>query len=88
MGDMSELFKDMDADYKARREAVAKENIRLMKQFDMRFHETQPGVWRWSSNQGTVIYWPSSNKWSLRGKIHRGSIEQLKNWMQERGFIK
>jgi len=78
---MKDLFDAMNASRKAHREAVADENIHSLLCSGIPIREQGKNVFRVDIERGAVMYYPPSNKWQYRGKVHRGNVLEFKTWL-------
>jgi hypothetical protein len=86
MGDMGDLFRDLEADKKLRRE----ERLRHARASDLPGW-TQHTQWHWSRLLGgqKLNWWPSTGKWSwgmkgIKPAMFFGRQEDLLNFIQKR----
>lgn len=86
MGDMAEVFNDMAAATKERREKRAKLNIEELKKRGIPAFEQSANVFRINTPAGAVMYYPSSNMWQHKGKIGRGDINRFQAWFAAKDF--
>ena len=49
--------------------------------------EQSKNVFRIDTEHGAVMYYPPSNKWQHRGKVHRGDIKSFHGWLKNQGYI-
>jgi uncharacterized membrane protein (DUF106 family) len=86
MGDMAEVFNDLKAYKKEQREARAAVNTEALAKLGMAAREQSKNVFRIDTEQGAVMYYVSSNTWQHKGKVARGTAQDLKNWLRKRGL--
>lgn len=88
MGDMAQVFNDMKAATKERREKRAVVNIEALTKLGIPAREQGKNVFRVDTEWGAVMYYPSSNCWQHKGKTHRGDVNKLHAWLHSQGFLK
>ena len=49
--------------------------------------EKSTNVFRLETEYGAVVYYPSSNKWQHHGRTYSGTVAQLKQWLQSKGYL-
>ena len=88
MGDMAEVFRDMKAATKERREKRATVNVEALNKLGFHYRVQSANVFRFETGLfgGPVMYYPTSNCWQHKGKTHRGSLEHFGGWY--RAFCK
>lgn len=87
MGDMAEVFNGLKQYKKEQREARGQRNSALLADAGIPAREQSKGVWRVNTEQGTVMYYVSSNTWQHKGNVARGSVNDFKNWLSKRGML-
>jgi len=87
MGDMAEDMNALKAYHKEQREARAVVNIAKLEEMGIPAHEQSENVFRIDTQYGAVMYYPPSNKWQHRGKVHRGNLDSFKGWLINRGYL-
>ena len=87
MGDMAEAFNDMRVHKRLQREKRSEVNEETMRALGIPARLRSKGVFRIDSEQGCVMYYPSTNKWQHKAKVMQGTPEQLKGWLQNKGFL-
>jgi len=87
MGDMREEFDALKAYHKEQREQKATVNIAKLAELDIPAVEQSKNVFRVQTPEGAVMYYPPSNKWQHRGKVHRGDVKAFQGWLRNRGFL-
>ena len=85
MGDMADVFNDMKQFKKEQRDTRAVNNSERLLALGINAHEQSKNVFRIEFGEREVaMYYPSSDKWQHRGKVYRGTPEQLKSWLETR----
>lgn len=87
MGDMAEDFQALKEYHKERRSEKATVNIAKLEELGIPAREQPKNVFRIDTEHGAVMYYPPSNKWQHRGKVHRGDINSFKGWLKNQGYI-
>lgn len=49
--------------------------------------EQGKNVFRVNSQNGTVMYYPSREKWQHRGKVHEGDVTAFRAWLKRHGML-
>jgi hypothetical protein len=87
MGDMAEVFSDLRKARKEEREVRATVNISKLQELRIPAFEQSKNVFRIDTEQGAVMYYPSSATWQHKGKIMRGNTRALKDWITRNGLL-
>lgn len=87
MGDMADTMNALKAYHKEKREAKAKVNISKLERMGIPAREQSKNVFRIDTEHGAVMYYPPSNKWQHRGKVHRGDVQAFKGWLQNNRYL-
>ncbi len=87
MGDMVEEMNALKAYHKEKREERAVINISKLKQLGIPAREQSKNVFRIDTEYGAVMYYPPSNKWQHRGRVHRGDLDSFKTWLHRNRYI-
>lgn len=82
MGDMAEIFNDMKAAAKERREERGMVETAKLAALGIRATEQSKFVFRIEVERGTVMYYPSGGTWQFKGKVRRGSAEHLLTYLK------
>ena len=86
MGDMAEVFNEMKQYKKEQRDTRADINEKKLMALGIDAKMQSKNVYRIEfAEREVVMYYLSSNSWQHRGKVYRGTPEQLKNWLKMRG---
>lgn len=83
MGEMAQVFNDMKAATKERREKRAVVNIAALTALGVAAREQSKNVFRVDTDWGAVMYYPSSNTWQHKGKTHRGDVQAFTTWVNK-----
>ena len=81
MGDMIEDFRALKAAQQREKADTAVANVASLQALGIDAIEQSKHVFRIDREYGTVMYYPSSNKWQYRGKTFRGSPQALQAWL-------
>lgn len=85
MGDMAEVFNELKQYKKEQRDARAAINEKKLMALGIDAKMQSKNVYRIEfAEREVVMYYPSSNSWQHRGKVYRGTPEQLKSWLKTR----
>lgn len=87
MGDMAEDFRALKEYHKERRAEKATVNVAKLEELGIPAREQSKNVFRIDTEHGAVMYYPPSNKWQHRGKVHRGDIKSFHGWLKNHGYI-
>lgn len=87
MGDMAEEMNALKQYHKEQREEKAAVNIDKLQQMGIPALEQSKNVFRIDTEHGAVMYYPPSNKWQHRGRVHRGDVKSFKGWLQNNHYI-
>ena len=83
MGDMADVFNDMKRLKKEQRDTRAAINSKKLTALGIDAKMQSKNVYRIEfAEREVVMYYPSSNSWQHRGKVHRGTPAQLKTWLE------
>ena len=86
MGDMAEAFKEYREYKKEQRDTRAAINAKKLTALGIDAKMQSKNVYRIEfAEREVVMYYLSSNSWQHRGKVYRGTPEQLKSWLKMRG---
>ena len=85
MGDMADVFNDMKKFKKEQRDTRAAINEKKLMALGIDAKLQSKNVYRIEfTEREVVMYYLSSNSWQHRGKVYRGTPEQLKSWLKTR----
>lgn len=85
MGDMAEVFNGYREHKKEQRDTRADINAKKLLALGIDAKLQSKNVYRIEfAEREVVVYYPSSNSWQHRGKVYRGTPEQLKSWLKTR----
>lgn len=85
MGDMAEVFKEYGEYKKEQRDTRAAINAKKLTALGIDAKLQSKNVYRIEfAEREVVMYYLSSNSWQHRGKVYRGTPEQLKSWLKTR----
>lgn len=87
MGDMAEEMNALKQYHKEQREAKAAVNIDKLQAMGIPAREQSKNVFRIDTEHGAVMYYPPSNKWQHRGRVHRGDVQSFKGWLINQGHL-
>ena len=87
MGDMREEFDALRAHLGAKRAARAVVNIESLRVLGVPATEQSKNVFRVSTPNGAVMYYPPSGKWQHKGKVMFGDVAAFQGWLRNQGFI-
>ena len=88
MGDMAEVFKEYGEYKKEQRDTRAAINAKKLTALGIDAKMQSKNVYRIEfAEREVVMYYLSSNSWQHRGKVYRGTPEQLKSWLKRRGSV-
>ena len=87
MGDMAEEMNALKQHHKEQREAKAVVNIDKLQTMGIPAREQSKNVFRIDTENGAVMYYPPSNKWQHRDRVHRGDVQSFKGWLQNNRYI-
>lgn len=87
MGDMAAVFNDLKEYKREQREARAVVNMQALEKLGIAAREQSKNVFRIDTEYGTVMYYVSSNTWQHKGKVARGTSQDLKNWLTKRSML-
>lgn len=87
MGDMAEVFKEYGEYKKEQRDTRAAINAKKLTALGIDAKLQSKNVYRIKFAEREVMYYLSSNSWQHRGKVYRGTPEQLKSWLKRRGSV-
>ena len=88
MGDMAEEMNALKKFHKEERQQKAEMNIFLLESLGIPAFEQSKNVFRIDHLElGTVMYYPSSNKWQHRSRIHQGNVNSFQGWLRNNKFI-
>ena len=83
MGDMAEVFKEYREYKKEQRDTRADINAKKLLALGIGAKLQSKNVYRIEfAEREVVMYYLSSNSWQHRGKVYRGTPEQLKTWLE------
>ena len=86
MGDTAEVFKEYREYKKEQRDTRAAINAKKLTALGIDAKMQSKNVYRIEfAEREVVMYYLSSNSWQHRGKVYRGTPEQLKSWLKMRG---
>jgi len=86
MGDMAEEMNALKAYHKEKRQEKAVVNIARLQELGIPAREQSKNVFRVDTAHGAVMYYPPSNKWQHRGKVHRGDVSSFQGWLKKQGY--
>ena len=85
MGDMADVFNDMKKFKKEQRDTRAAINEKKLMALGIDAKLQSKNVYRIEfAEREVVMYYLSSNSWQHRGRVYRGTPEQLKSWLKRR----
>ena len=85
MGDMAEVFNGYREHKKEQRDTRADINAKKLLALGIDAKLQSKNVYRIEfAEREVAVYYPSSNSWQHRGKVYRGTPEQLKSWLKTR----
>lgn len=85
MGEMAEVFKEYREYKKEQRDTRADINTKKLLALGIGAKLQSKNVYRIElAEREVVMYYLSSNSWQHRGKVYRGTPEQLKSWLETR----
>ena len=88
MGDMAEVFKEYGEYKKEQRDTRAAINAKKLTALGIDAKMKSKNVYRIEfAKREVVMYYLSSNSWQHRGRVYRGTPEQLKSWLKRRGSV-
>jgi len=87
MGDIAEDMYALKQYHKERRAEKAEVNIQHLTEMGIPAREQSKNVFRIDTEHGAVMYYPPSNKWQHRGRVHRGDVKSFKGWLQNNQYI-
>jgi hypothetical protein len=86
MGDMADVFNEMKAYKKVKREERTTVNAARLQELGITAREQSKNVFRVDTEWGAVMYYPGSNCWQHRGKTQRGDVHKFHAWMKSQGY--
>ena len=87
MGDTAAVFNDLKEHKCEQREARAAVNAQALAKLGIPAREQSKNVFRIDTEYGVVMYYVSSNTWQHKGKVARGTAQDLKNWLNKRSML-
>ncbi|MBK5075172.1 hypothetical protein I2492_19415 [Budviciaceae bacterium CWB-B4] len=82
MGDMADVLNDLKEIRKQEKEERYEKNILIIQQCKLNYHIDDNGTVLFKTIKGTVCFYPSTNKFMLKNKVHYGDANSVI------GFIK
>ena len=79
MSDMGDMYREMREEKQKRHHENWMRDSDLMK--DDKWTEHTVHHYSKDLSGGRLQYWPSSNKWHFRGKVHHGSYAKLQEFI-------
>lgn len=83
MGDMAAVFNDLRKAKQEQRAKRSEVNVQALHELGITAQEQSKNVFRIETGHGAVMYYPSSSCWQYKGKIIRGNVLWLKQWLEE-----
>lgn len=87
MSDMGEMFNAMKAYKKIKRDERAVMNEELLLKMGIPAVKQSKNVFRLTTPEGVVMYYPSSDTWQHKGKVGHGDVKSFKAWLHSRGMM-
>ena len=84
MGDMGDIFRDMSAYNKLRKSKNLKSNMDFLNEGEYDYEVYNHGYQlNFEIEQGSVSFYPSTNKWVLKQKVYYGDAQSLIKWLEK-----
>lgn len=77
MGDMGEAFREWNEIKKREKRKRYDENMAIVKQCDFKYRVDQNGTVLFKTENGTVCFYPSINKFMLKSKVRYGDAKSV-----------
>lgn len=77
MGDMGEMFKSWNEIKKQQKQERYDKNMVIIQQCELKYRVDQNGTVLFKTLKGTVCFYPSTNKFMLKSKVHYGDAKSV-----------
>ena len=77
MGDVGEAFNEYRKVIKKEKNDRANKNMEIIKQCEFKYITDMSGTVLFETNQGTVCFYPTVNKFMLKKKVHKGDANNV-----------
>lgn len=77
MGDMGEMFKSWNEIKKQQKQDRYDKNMLIIKQCEFKYQVNQNRTILFKTQNGTVCFYPSTNTFTLKSKVHYGDAKSV-----------
>ena len=84
MGDMGEAFREWNEFKKQEKQKRYDENMAIVKQCEFKYRVDQNGTVLFKTENGTVCFYPSTNKFLLKNRIYYGNAKNVLGFIRNR----
>lgn len=84
MSDCGDDYNALKEYHRQRKRDIYEQNAAYMESSGLQFSKDQSGSLRFNTPQGTVMYYPSTNKYMHRGKVMRGNVRAAEKYIRSK----
>ncbi len=82
MGDCGDDFNALKEYHRQRKRDIYEQNASYMETSGLQFTTDQSGSLRFNTPKGTVMFYPSTNKFMFRGMVKRGNAKAAASFIR------